>query len=183
MVGSLILEDAARVGDFPAVSIRVGQVAGPEGEAGKWNRQEWFPSIVASSVYLGALPSHLAIMERVGWTPSERIACLVLEVLGVAQRLTAERITGYYHGVNSSETTWGELAPAVQRFYGDERIPKLVSFSEWKNPAVKLLYFYRGMASAHYAGHGSVVFDMTRTKECSPTMKVTRGITPELMMH
>ncbi|RYP91175.1 hypothetical protein DL770_002704 [Monosporascus sp. CRB-9-2] len=199
MIGSLILEDAAHVGDFPAVSIRVGQVAGPEDEAGVWNRQEWLPSIVASSVHLGALPSHLAVMERVDWTPSERIACLVLEVLGVTQKLPAERIIGYYHGVNPSETTWGELALAVQQFYGEERISKLVSFSEWvdllgksqtddtqsleKNPAVKLLDFYRGMASAHEAGHGSVVFDTTRTKECSPTMKATRAITPELMMH
>ncbi|RYO76165.1 hypothetical protein DL763_010730 [Monosporascus cannonballus] len=199
MIGSLVPEDAARVGDFPAVSIRVGQVAGPQGEAGAWNRQEWLPSIVASSVHLGALPSHLAVIERVGWTPSERIACLVLEALGVTQKLTAERITGYYHGVNPSETAWGELALAVQRFYGDERISKLVSFSEWvdllgksqaddtqsleKNPAVKLPDFYRGMASAHEAGHGSVVFEMTRTKECSPTMKATRAITPELMMH
>jgi hypothetical protein len=40
LVSSLILEDAARVGDFPAACIRVGQVAGPESKEGCWNHQE-----------------------------------------------------------------------------------------------------------------------------------------------
>lgn len=199
MVGGLILEDAAKVGDFPAAIIRVGQIAGPEGEAGAWNRHEWLPSIIASSVHLGALPKHLAVMERVDWTPCEKIASLVLEVLGVLQKRQPDQIAGYYHGVNPSATTWGELVPAIQGFYGRDRIPKLVSFKEWvdlleqsqtddtqsldKNPGVKLLNFYRGMADAYEAGHETVVFDMARTRERSPTMKSARAVTPDLMLH
>ncbi|KAI0595739.1 hypothetical protein F4775DRAFT_347071 [Biscogniauxia sp. FL1348] len=196
MVGSLILEDAAKAGGFEAAIIRVGQVAGPEAEAGCWNRHEWLPSIIASSLYLGALPKDLGAMQRVDWTPCEKIAKLVLEVGGVAQRVPAGALSGYFHGVNPASTTWSELAPAVQEFYGRERIPELVSFEEWvarlarsqkadstdgldKNPGVKLLDSYRGFAAAAE----TVTFDMTRTKERSPTMREAQAVTPEIMKH
>ena len=76
-------EASARAGGFPAAVMRMGQIAGPaESELGQWNRQEWLPSIVASSVFLGALPGSLAMMDRVDWTPCETEASLVLEVVG-----------------------------------------------------------------------------------------------------
>ncbi|KAI0846731.1 acetyl-CoA synthetase-like protein [Daldinia vernicosa] len=199
MVASLILDDVAKVGDFPAAIIRVGQIAGPESEAGCWNKHEWLPSIIASSLYLGALPGHLGIMDRVDWTPAERIANLVLEVAGVSQKVAAQNITGYYHGVNPSATSWAELAPAVQEFYGKDRIRELISFKDWvgrleqsqtsdaqdidRNPGVKLIDSYRGMAGAHEAGQKPFIFDMTHTIERSRTMKSAKPITPELMKH
>jgi thioester reductase-like protein len=198
-VGSLILEDVARAGDFPAAIIRVGQIAGPQAEEGFWNKQEWLPSIIASSLYLGALPKNLGMMERVDWTPSESIAGLVLDVAGVSQKVPAAEISGYYHGVNPSSTTWTELAVAVQEFYGKERISDLVSFSEWvdkldqsqaediqaldKNPGIKLLDSYRDMASPAGNSHGPVVFDMKHTKERSPSARNAKPVTPELMTH
>ncbi|KAI4603487.1 putative NRPS-like protein biosynthetic cluster [Pestalotiopsis sp. 9143b] len=199
MVGAFILEDAAKVGDFPAANIRVGQIAGPEAEAGAWNRQEWFPSIVASSLHLKALPRDLGIMNQVDWTPVERIAGLVLEVLGVAQQNRPEDISGYYHGVNPSHTTWPELAPAVQEFYGKDRLPELVSFKEWvgrlektqaedmssmdSNPGIKLLDSYQGMAQAAEAGHAPVTFAMERTTKQSPSMRSAKAVSPELLKH
>ena len=196
MVGSLILEDMAKTGDFPAAIIRVGQIGGPQAEQGFWNKQEWFPSIIASSLYLGALPKDLGTFERVDWTPVESIAGLVLDVAGVAQDVAADEISGYYHGVNPTATTWCELAPAVQDFYGKERIRELVSFREWvdrldasqmgdmqaldKNPGVKLLDSYRGMSAE---GLRPVVFDMTRTTERSPSMREAKPVTTELMRH
>ncbi|KAI1474899.1 acetyl-CoA synthetase-like protein [Daldinia eschscholtzii] len=199
MVGSLILDDVAKAGDFPAAIIRVGQIAGPEADAGCWNKHEWFPSIIASSLYLGALPGHLGIMDRVDWTPAESIASLVLEVAGVSQKVAAQDITGYYHGVNPSATSWADLAPAVQEFYGKDRISELISFKDWidrleqsqssgtqdldKNPGIKLIDSYRGMAEAHEAGQRPFVFDMKHTIERSSTMKSAKPITPELMKH
>ncbi|KAI1637851.1 hypothetical protein F4809DRAFT_299478 [Biscogniauxia mediterranea] len=196
LVGSLILDDAAKAGGFEAAIIRVGQVAGPEADAGCWNRHEWLPSIVASSLHLGALPKDLGGMQRVDWTPCERIAKLVLEVGGIAQRVPAGALGGYFHGVNPAATTWTALAPAVQAFYGKERIAELVSFEEWverlarsqradstegldRNPGVKLLDSYRGFATAEH----TVAWDTTRTKERSPTMREARAVTPELMKH
>lgn len=200
MIGSLILEDAAKAGDFPAAVIRVGQIAGPAAEMGSWNRHEWLPSIISSSLYLKALPAHLGMMERVDWTPAEGIANLVLEVAGVTQKVPADEITGYYHGVNPSSTTWTDIAPVVQEFYGKGRIQELVpSFKEWidrleqshsgdtqaldKNPGVKLIDSYRGMSGAYEAGEKPVIFDMQRTTRRSPTMKSAKAVTPELMKH
>ncbi|KAI1496036.1 hypothetical protein F5X99DRAFT_414492, partial [Biscogniauxia marginata] len=199
MVGSLILEDASKVGGFEAAIIRVGQIAGPEADAGCWNKQEWLPSIIASSLYLKALPGDLGTMQRVDWTPCEKIAHLVLEVAGVLQKVPASEISGYFHGVNPSATSWAELAPAVQEFYGKDRIAELVSFEDWltrlensqssdtqaldKNPGVKLIDSYRSMMGAGLAGTEPVVFDMTKTKERSPTMKNAQAVTPQMMKH
>ncbi|KAI1206023.1 acetyl-CoA synthetase-like protein [Annulohypoxylon truncatum] len=198
MIGSLVLEDVAKAGDFPAAMIRVGQIAGPEAEAGQWNKHEWFPSIIASSLYLGALPNDLGIMDRVDWTPAESIANLVLEVVGVSQKLPADEISGHYHGVNPQAVPWSELAPTVQEFYGKDRIRELISFKEWidrlaktqsdtqaldRNPGVKLIDSYRGMSDAYESGHKPVVCAMKRTTERSATMKSAKAITPELLKH
>ncbi|KAL9080499.1 MAG: hypothetical protein Q9157_000733 [Trypethelium eluteriae] len=197
MVGSLILEEAARVGDFPAASIRVGQIAGPEAEAGAWPRQEWLPSLVASSLYLAALPRELGRVDRVDWTPVERVARLVLDVAGVVQHAKdAREISGYFHGVNPYAISWQELAPAVQHFYGG-RIKELVSFQEWvgrleksqtddakaidANPGLKILDTYQAIARDSDAK--PVIFDMQRANATSPAMKEAGAITPELMKH
>lgn len=200
MVGSLIIEDAAAqdAGDFPYAVVRVGQVAGPQAEQGMWNRQEWLPSIIASSLYLKALPKELGAMDRVDWTPAEGIAKLVLEAAGVTRVMPrANDINGYYHGVNPHETRWGTLAAAVQQFYGQEKIQELITFSEWcdrlektqadgeesvaRNPGVKLIDSYRGMAAT--AGMEPVVYDMAKTAERCQVVREATAVTPDMMAH
>ncbi|KAH8652129.1 hypothetical protein BX600DRAFT_386479 [Xylariales sp. PMI_506] len=199
LIGSLILEDAASACDFPAAIIRVGQVAGPLSESGVWNRHEWLPSIIASSLYLKALPSDLGRMSRVDWTPAEFIAGLVLDVAGISQRVKAEAIRGYFNGVNPEVTSWQTLAPAVQDFYGKTRLPELVSFAEWierlarsqpessepldSNPGLKLLNSYRsmGMGVAGEAGMTPLIFDTQRALSQSPSMRGSHAVTHELM--
>jgi len=197
LVSSLILEKATEVAGVPGEVIRVGQIAGPISEKGFWNRQEWFPSIVASSVYLGMLPDNLGWLNTVDWTPIEGIANEVLEISGVTSKVAIEDINGYFHGVNPVEEQWASLAPAVMEFYGD-RIKKVVSLDEWvnaleksqgetedvtKNPGIKLIDTYKAWNEAAKSGHGHVRFDMTRTKQCSKTMREMQGITPELMKN
>lgn len=198
MVGSLILEDAAAkgAGDFPFAIVRVGQVAGPEGKLGSWNRHEWLPSIIHSSLYLHALPGNLGSMDRVDWTPAEKIASLVLEASGTLRTVEkADDINGYYHGVNPHVSDWPDLAAAVQEFYGKERISELISFPEWvsrleksqadgpetlaANPGVKLIDSYTGMSQADKA----VVYDMKKTQERLPIVSETKAVTPEMMKH
>jgi thioester reductase-like protein len=214
MIGSLILDDAAKVGDFPVATIRVGQIAGPEAEAaaGMWNKQEWLPSLIASSLHLSSLPHELGQANRVDWVPVERIASLVLDILGVRPATSSGigdqgtrdmDLSGYFHGVNSSTTTWDKLAPAVQQFYGG-RIKDLVSIDEWvarlessrghtlheddattvSNPGLKLLDTYRALAASQSPGSSAiepVVFDMQRTNGRSRAMNNATAITPELM--
>lgn len=199
MVGSLIIEDAAAqdAGDFPYTIIRVGQISGPLTEHGMWNRQEWLPSIIASSLYLGALPSSLGAVNRIDWTPVEAMAKLVLEAAGISRVVAvADEFNGYYHGVNPHESQWPTLAVAVQEFYGD-RIRELVPFSEWcdrlersqtdgeaslaRNPGVKLIDLYRNLA----AGTGSkpVVYDMVKTAERCPVVREIAAITGDMMKN
>ncbi|EFX03079.1 nonribosomal peptide synthetase [Grosmannia clavigera kw1407] len=199
LVGSLVMDDAHRTGDFPLAVVRVGQIAGPEATSGAWNRHEWFPSIVASSLYLKALPADLATMKRIDWTPAERIARLVLEVDGITQPVDPKHISGYYHGVNPSETTWTTIAPAIRAYYGVERIAEEVPFSEWiarleqsqtddakdieRNPGIKLLDSYRAMAADAAANRGMPPFEVKHTTASSPTMASSTAVTPELMQN
>ena len=197
LASSLILDKASEMSGIPTEVIRVGQIAGPSSQHGYWNRQEWLPSIIASSLYLGMLPSDLGIMSVVDWTPIEGMANLVLEVSGITIPVSLRDINGYFHGVNPSRTTWAELVPAVQEFYG-ERIKKIVSFDEWvreleksqlatedvsKNPGVKLIDSYKSWLQMEKEGRSYVIMDMTRTKERSPTMRHMKPITPALMKN
>ncbi|KAI0896948.1 acetyl-CoA synthetase-like protein [Annulohypoxylon nitens] len=195
MVSSLILDEATKVSGVPTASVRVGQIAGSRMEKGLWNKQEWFPSIVASSVYLGLLPSNLGIFDIVDWMAIEDVAHLVLEVSGVEQRLPVDKINGYFHAVNPKTTTWEKISVAVREFYGS-RIKASVSFREWidalkasqatttdvsKNPGIKLIDSYEGFLSGSAAEPAK--FSMERTKSYSQTAANMEAVTPELLQN
>ncbi|KAI1275904.1 hypothetical protein F5Y07DRAFT_399961 [Xylaria sp. FL0933] len=193
LVASLVLEDAAKAGDFRVTVIRVGQIAGSESEAhvGVWSRHEWIPSIVASSLYLGALPGDLAQKNRIDWMPIEKMVSLIFGVAGTS---------GYFHGVNPATTTWTELVPAIQDFYGKDNIAEVISFQDWvarlegsaddefqsldKNPSLKLLDLSRAIAAHTNArGDDAVVFSTTKTAEISRAIRIAAAITPQLIVH
>lgn len=195
LVGSMIVDAAGIAGDFPAVSIRMGQIAGPESDAGgEWNRNEWLPSIIASSLQLSALPTELGVADRVDWIPIERAAALVAEVAGADGAEPYEAVSGYFHGVNPAVSTWQELAPAVKHFYGD-RIKEMVSFKEWverlegqvtddatgagASPGLKLIDTYRSMLGD--PNNQPVVFDTSRTCSRSLTLRTSQAVTAEMI--
>ncbi|KAF4950174.1 hypothetical protein FSARC_13280 [Fusarium sarcochroum] len=196
LAGSLILDAAAEKSGVPTASVRVGQIAGPRGDKGMWNRQEFIPSLIASSVYLGALPDHLGTQQEVAWTPVEDIAGLILDVAGVTAPKAVSEISGYFHGVNPTAIDWSNLAPAVKDFYGDRM--KIVSLEDWverleaserekdmvvdKNPGVKLLDTYRALLEAKKQGQ-TMRFSMEKTQTHSPTIREAGPITPELMRN
>ncbi|KAH7635497.1 hypothetical protein B0T09DRAFT_405537 [Sordaria sp. MPI-SDFR-AT-0083] len=197
LVSSLILEKATEVSGVPTEVVRVGQVCGPSSEKGYWNKQEWLPSIVASSVYLGLLPDSLGQMTTIDWTPIEGIANLLLEVSGVTATVPLDKLHGYFHGVNPERTTWSALAPAVKEYYGD-RIKKIVPLDEWinaleksqekaedvtRNPGIKLIDTYRAWSESAKKGTKFVPLDMTRTKSYSKTMRDMKAVTPDLMKN
>ncbi|TLS23900.1 hypothetical protein PpBr36_08764 [Pyricularia pennisetigena] len=194
LVSSLILDEARDRSGVSTAVVRVGQIAGPRAEKGVWNRQEWLPSIVASSLALGALPESLGPMDDVEWTPTEDMAKLILEVAAVLpnRKDWNQDNTGYFHGVNPRSSKWSELAPHVREFYGS-RIKEIVPIEKWvelleksasdtknveKNPGVKLLDFYQGLLQGK-----SVKFNMKRTCELSPTMASLEAVTPDLMKN
>ncbi|KAK1978397.1 male sterility protein [Colletotrichum cereale] len=199
MVSSLILEDAAKVGDFPLAVIRVGQIAGPLANTGAWSRQEWLPSIIASSLVLKALPKNLAVMNPIAWVPVETMSSMVLDIAGLTME-SRDYHEGYFHGCNPSMTSFDKLAPAIQQYYGKNLLPELISYTDWvgrleasrtskdalgadRNPGLKLVDFYRRNAAFGNDVSYVKIYETRRTTSCSPALRSVKPVTPELMVH
>lgn len=194
LAGSLILDAAAERSGVPGATVRVGQIGGPRGKLGMWNKQEFIPSLIASSVHLRVLPDSVGPIDVVDWTPVEDIAGLLLDAAGLTAPVPVSDISGYFHGVNPSTTSWTDVVKILKDFYSG-RIEKIIPLEEWveileksavnanaeKNPAIKLIDTYQGMVNANRAGIGHVYFDMTRTVARSPTMKNLGPVNSELI--
>ncbi|RFN54485.1 linear gramicidin synthase subunit d [Fusarium flagelliforme] len=196
LAASLILDTAVKNSGIHGASVRVGQIAGPRAQKGIWNKQEFIPSLIASSVYLGILPDHLGPQQEVTWTPIEDVSGLLLDIAGITTPKPASEISGYFHGVNPSVADWSTLAPAVKNFYGDAM--KTVALDEWverleasaketdvdveRNTGVKLLDTYRGLLEGKKQGR-FLRFEIDRTKKASPTIRNAGAITEELMVN
>ncbi|KAM0490540.1 hypothetical protein ACHAP8_011445 [Fusarium lateritium] len=196
LAASLILDAATQQSGIHAASVRVGQIAGSRAEKGMWNRHEFIPSLIASSVHLGVLPKSLGPHQEIAWTPIEDVSSLILDIAGITVPKPVTEICGYFHGVNPSTADWSDIASALKNFYGDGM--KIVSLEEWverleasaekkdldfeRNPGVKLLDTYRGLLEAEKAGK-FLRFSMERTKRHSSTIREVGPITPELMIN
>lgn len=196
LIGSFILDAAAGSG-VPSVSIRVGQIAGPRSADGIWNPQEFMPSLIKSSVYLGVLPQELGPHEVIDWMPIEDVAGLILDVSGITQSKDVSEISGYLHCVNPQTAKWADLAVAIKDFFSG-RVRELVTLEEWvsaleksaagttnanENPATKLLPTYQGILAGQRAGREHVYLDMQRTVGQSRTAGRIDPVTTDLMRN
>ncbi|MCJ1314533.1 hypothetical protein MMC25_008215 [Agyrium rufum] len=148
-VSELLLQDAFDKGGVKATICRVGQIAGPVlKEKGMWAKQEWVPTIIASSKHLGILPSTLGSFDLVDWIPVDVLAKILLELSGAAENrlpspptrdldvngverpdIKPEATIPVYHAVNPKESKWADLLPDIQRHLG--KSVRVVSWSEW----------------------------------------------------
>ncbi|KAI0594594.1 hypothetical protein F4775DRAFT_573362 [Biscogniauxia sp. FL1348] len=164
LVAERILHTAARDAGIPTVACRVGQIAGPTTEAGMWPKQEWLPSLIASSKYLGKLPRSLGQLEMVDWVPVDVAAQSIVELAVHSTRSPTAAIAGaeVYHVTNPWPTTWEKLAPKVAQSLNAAHEVQMVTLEAWvaalresatviedigQNPAIKLLDFFEGLAS------------------------------------
>lgn len=166
-VAERVLDAAAKVANVPTVVCRVGQIAGPTTAAGVWPKQEWLPSLIASSRYLGKLPSSLGRMETVDWIPSDILGRGIVDLAIGQSGAGTERAPGtgalVYHAVNPRETSWASLVETVSSALGAsganvETVPLGVWLEALRrtaseegnitlNPAVKILDFYEGLVA------------------------------------
>jgi thioester reductase-like protein len=196
LVAERILDAVAQTAGVPAAICRAGQVAGPSmpgpgGSSSSWPRQEWVPSLVASSKHLGLLPGSLvggAADDRVDWVPVDALGRIVVELgLGFLddeqqRRRVAAAPAGpsgatVYHAVNPKVTRWEELVPIIAEALGGADVVPLESWvaalreSAPKtedlavNPAVKILDFYEGMV-----GGSMIHLDTKNTVQHSTTL-------------
>ncbi|KAL7914274.1 NRPS-like enzyme [Trichoderma velutinum] len=185
LASSFILDAAAEKSGLAIASVRVGQIAGPKEGDGIWNPQEFMPSLIASSLYLG----------NVDWVVAEDVAGILIDLAGISKSVPISEIDGYFHVQNPTKVQWPEMIEVLRGFYGD-RIKEVVSLDKWvslleasaaeggnvdKNPGVKLIDTYRGLSDAEKGGAAPLGFAMTRTASKSETAAALQPITPELM--
>ncbi|KAI4840286.1 acetyl-CoA synthetase-like protein, partial [Aureobasidium sp. EXF-8845] len=205
-VASSILAIAAEKSSIASTIVRVGQLAGPSAEKGLWNRQEWLPSIVASSKALGQIPRTLGNEDIVDWVPTDAAAKVLLDIYETRLQTQEERKLDTFHLVNPQITHWKGLVPAIVDFYSGSPASsgsassssaemKIVEFSDWLQalqslpvteenmrqvPGIKLLDFYQGLAQEE----GSLPrMDTHRTVEASETLKRLGAVDRGLMVN
>lgn len=152
-----ILDAAASQASVPAVICRVGQVAGPTTGEGIWPKQEWLPSLIASSKHLGVLPDSLGPLETVDWVPVDKLSRVIVELaVDHPPRRDGEGGAEVFHAVNPRHSTWASLVPTVAKSLGVKPLPlrewiMALKESEGKDvdlaahPAIKIKDFYEGL--------------------------------------
>ncbi|KAH8881459.1 acetyl-CoA synthetase-like protein [Thozetella sp. PMI_491] len=197
LVSELILSQACLKSGIKCSIFRLGQVAGPvDTEAGMWNKHEWLPSIIASSKYLGMIPSTLSSLDRVDWLPVNYVSKIVMELAGLSENSECAGLNSsfsIFHGVNPCTTSWSTLLPAITSSLESEIA--VVPWSTWlsaleaseeqgnleQNPGIKLLDFYRNIDRAGASGLELPILETTMAKMKSETMKALDPVKDDWM--
>lgn len=119
---------------------RVGQIAGAVNHAGMWNKAEWFPSMVISSLQIGALPESLGpFFDCIDWVPVDILADVIVEL---ANSMEPSRGTGksiqdsharVFHPLNTRKSSWSALkAVALQELeYRARTCIEVIPLPKW----------------------------------------------------
>ncbi|RAQ49456.1 NRPS-like enzyme [Aspergillus flavus] len=200
-----LLDQAARQDPVHVHSsfARVGQIAGPVRSPGLWNKAEWFPSLVMSSLHLGALPNTLGpALNRVDWMPIDLLAEVLVDLALRDHGVSAGGSVKVYHPVNPRPLDWEAVRPfvveALSKTSGEtvDTIP----FQDWvqrvrqdietgaklndgelqallaRNPAAKLLEFFEGIMSQTEREN---VLDTRLTVQLSEKLQAVDAVKPE----
>ncbi|KAL4899350.1 male sterility protein-domain-containing protein [Aspergillus multicolor] len=185
---------ASQRAGVPVSVHRLGQIAGPCTGSGYWNPIEWLPAIVATSKFLGKMPSTLGAFP-VDWIPVDSLATIIVEILHSCQREDTFKV---FHQVNPTPPTWESLLRPIHNMYPGMNT---VLMEQWvedlkliqaptarelaSKPALKLLGFYEGLIGSVENGVGSlsVPLDTTNIKGASATMQSLSSITPEMLSN
>ncbi|OOQ87627.1 NRPS-like enzyme [Penicillium brasilianum] len=192
-VAERICLEASRRCHVPTTVYRVGQIAGPTLPNGQWNRQEWLPTIIASSKAMGKIPSGLGSMA-VDWVPVDTLSSILTEILHTRHGQVSKESHACFHLTNWNTTSWSSLIPTIRENLNVEP----VGLREWvaelehienpsssdiaDKPALKLLSFYRALVDEENAAM-SVALDVSRAKAASGTMRALEPISPALMKN
>ncbi|KAL3475544.1 hypothetical protein BJX99DRAFT_229519, partial [Aspergillus californicus] len=141
----LLAQAAARLGYNPArfSFARVGQIAGAVHSPGLWNRAEWFPSLVMSSLHVGALPGTLGPLDRIDWMPVDLLAGVLVD-LALSRHDIDNDENGdgngdgskvdVYHPVNLHAQNWADIRPIVAdalATVSSGKMPETVPYHKW----------------------------------------------------
>ena len=183
-----LLDAAGKKSGVSAAIWRVGQIAGPvdPSKPGMWNKQEFMPSLIASVPVLGVVPRLPSGQDDVAWIPVDILSRVMIELVEGDCKFE-EQWTKYYHLVNPKTVKWDDFVPVIQEHFsqapqGERKGINAVSTTEWlqlleesakgkyvdvaRNPAVKLLDFYRALSRDNIVS----LLDTEKAKKASKTM-------------
>ncbi|KAL3420250.1 L-aminoadipate-semialdehyde dehydrogenase (nonribosomal peptide synthetase) [Phlyctema vagabunda] len=195
LVSEWILEIAKNQSCVPTAVCRVGQIAGPvDVDAGMWNKQEWLPTIISTSKYLGLIPSSLSSMSSIDWLPVNSLSTILAELASLSSPETSTSSPSehmpIFHTVNPSTVPWSALLPTITSHLGPT--VAVTGWKDWlaaleqsasngddveKNPGIKLLDFYRGLE--HATGADAPVYQTANTVRYSRTLEALGPVQPE----
>lgn len=127
-ISERLVDYAARRLSINSSFARVGQVAGAVEYRGLWNKDEWFPSLVISSLHVGALPDSLGpSLSRIDWVPIDLLAEVIVELALGIERATKQNSlqagqldvelprqeVHVFHPLNTHPTTWEVVRPIL----------------------------------------------------------------------
>lgn len=81
-IAECLLDAGVKTCKVDARVVRLGQLAGSVDSTSVWNRHEWFPSLVFSSKYLGAIPSSIGAIHGADFVPVDQAARILIELGG-----------------------------------------------------------------------------------------------------
>ena len=206
-IAERLLANASKSSGIQHSVCRVGQIAGPIQIAkGMWNPQEWLPSLIISSQYLGVIPDSLGRLNRIDWIPIDILSYILVDLSLKVPSCESTSTATVFHIVNPSTTTWDALLPQFKtRMRPDiQTVPLGVWLKKLRasahdrgpgstetldsNPALKLVEFYEGLlvrggaSGADSKGPGEKnlpTLTTTETQRASPRLGDIGKVKPE----
>ncbi|KAF7876845.1 uncharacterized protein EAF02_008065 [Botrytis sinoallii] len=131
-----ILDYASKKIQLQVNIARVGQIAGPIQGPSVWSRDEWFPSLIISSSFVGAVPDSLGLdLDRIEWIPVDALSEILIELCQISQH--GREIDGakVFNLLNSYQEEWENLLPTVMKALSSgsstETEIERISFESW----------------------------------------------------
>lgn len=94
LVAERLIDQCGQRGPLQTTICRLGQIAGPSEGNGGWNRDEWIPSMVASSMHLGLLLKLLGLQDCVNWVFVDKMAGILVDILVADLNIECEENEG-----------------------------------------------------------------------------------------
>ncbi|KAF2877640.1 hypothetical protein BDV95DRAFT_625448 [Massariosphaeria phaeospora] len=201
LLSELLCDAAARTLGIATSFARVGQIAGPVNgpkRASLWNPAEILPSLIITSISLGALPDDLgAELDQIDWMPVDLLAPALVE-LGTSPPVAKHHGAQVFNVLNPRLTSWEKLLPSlissVQK-HANKRI-EVVTVATWlqrlgeaaerystnaahlvrTHPAIKLQEFYETNLQR---GGNAVAWEMEHVMGKSTTIREMSAVGEE----
>ncbi|KAF1940667.1 ochratoxin A non-ribosomal peptide synthetase [Clathrospora elynae] len=138
-----LLDYACKNLGISASFVRLGQIAGAARTASGWNRQEWLPSLVASSAFIRALPKTLGRVSAAGvpidcnWVPVDHLAEVLVELTLAPEDKdkSGKRGVSVNQIVHPKPVSWSSLLQPIQKAIEDS-VPlstpiEIVTYPDW----------------------------------------------------